>query len=122
MHGQDRVKPPSLQFRRPYLFLRRPRAAGRGCGGTLCRGRGNAGAQAPPGVLPGPVRAHRRRRQWRYPTLFRLNALMIGAWLGFAVGFFVVVGTLSSVVGTLVVPRGIYSRISRMVDRALDAG
>ena len=47
---------------------------------------------------------------------------MIGAWFGFAVGLFVVIGTLSSVVGTLVVPRGISSRISRTVDRALDAG
>ena len=56
------------------------------------------------------------------PDSVRLNALMIGAWLGFAVGLFVVVGTLSSVVGTLVVPRGINSRMSRMVDRALDAG
>jgi hypothetical protein len=51
-----------------------------------------------------------------------LNALVIVAWVGFAVGLFVVVGTLSSVVGTLVVPRGIHSRISRTVDRALDAG
>ncbi|MCW2653664.1 MAG: hypothetical protein JWR32_4640 [Mycobacterium sp.] len=47
---------------------------------------------------------------------------MIGAWLAFALGLFVVMGTLSSVVGTLVVPRGINSRISRTVDRALDAG
>ncbi len=47
---------------------------------------------------------------------------MIGAWLGFAGGLFVVLGTLSSVVGTLVVPRGVNSRISRTVDRVLDAG
>jgi hypothetical protein len=47
---------------------------------------------------------------------------MIGAWLGFAVGLFVVIGTMSSVVGTLVVPRNIGSRISRMVERVLDAG
>jgi hypothetical protein len=47
---------------------------------------------------------------------------VIGAWLGFAVGLFVVVGTWSSVVGSLVVPRGIHSRISRTVDVALDAG
>ena len=47
---------------------------------------------------------------------------MVGAWLGFAVGLFVVVGTLSSIVGTLVVPRSINSRISRVVERALDAG
>jgi len=55
-------------------------------------------------------------------TLFSLNAWVIAAWLGFAVGLFVVIGTLLSVVGTLVVPRGINSRISRTVDRALDAG
>lgn len=55
-------------------------------------------------------------------TLIRLNALVIASWLGFAVGLFVVMGTLSSVVGTLVVPRGINSRISRVVDRTLDAG
>ena len=48
--------------------------------------------------------------------------MVAGAWLGFAVGLFVVMGTLSSVVGTLVVPRGINSRISLTVDRALDAG
>ncbi len=47
---------------------------------------------------------------------------MIGAWLGFAVGLVVVMGTLLSVVGTLVVPRGINSRISRTVDRALNVG
>jgi hypothetical protein len=46
---------------------------------------------------------------------------MISAWLGFAVGVFVVIGTLSSIVGTLVVPRSINSRISRRVERALDA-
>jgi len=71
-----------------------------------------------------PIRSapHKRRSPWRHMTLFRLNALMIVAWLAFAVGLFVVIGTLSSVVGTLVVPRGIYSRISRTVDRVLDAG
>ena len=47
---------------------------------------------------------------------------MIGAWVGFAVGLFVVVGTLASVVGILVVPRSIGSWISRVVDRSLDAG
>jgi hypothetical protein len=47
---------------------------------------------------------------------------VIGAWVGFAVGLFIVVSTLSSIVGTLVVPRGINSRISRTVDRVLDAG
>jgi hypothetical protein len=50
-----------------------------------------------------------------------LNALVIGAWLGFAGGVFVVIGTLSSLIGTLVVPRSINSRISRLVERALDA-
>jgi hypothetical protein len=47
---------------------------------------------------------------------------VIGAWLGFAVGLFVVTSTLLSVVGTLVVPRGVNSPISRTLDRALDAG
>jgi hypothetical protein len=55
-------------------------------------------------------------------TLFGLNAVVISAWFGFAVGLFVVMGTLLSVVGTLVVPRGINSRISRTVDQALDVG
>jgi hypothetical protein len=50
-----------------------------------------------------------------------LNAVVIGAWFGFAVGLLVVVVTYASVVGTLVVPRGINSRISRTVDRSLDA-
>jgi hypothetical protein len=52
--------------------------------------------------------------------LISLNNRMIGAWLGFAVGIVVVMVTLSSVVGTLVVPRAINSRISRAVDRVLD--
>jgi len=47
---------------------------------------------------------------------------MIGTWLGFAGGLFLVLGTLFSVVGTLVVPRSINSRISRVVDHTLDAG
>jgi hypothetical protein len=46
---------------------------------------------------------------------------MICGWLGFAAGLFVVGGTLSSIVGTLVVPRSVNSRISRVVERALDA-
>jgi hypothetical protein len=46
---------------------------------------------------------------------------MIVAWIGFAFGLFVVVGALAGVVGTLVVPRGIDSRISRLVDLPLDA-
>src|ERR1700761_1673993 len=52
--------------------------------------------------------------------LISLNDRMIGAWFGFAVGMVVVMVTLSSVVGTLVVPRAINSRISRAVDRCLD--
>src|ERR1700757_3782448 len=44
---------------------------------------------------------------------------MVG-WLGFAVGVFVGTSTLLSVVGTLVVPRGVNSPISHGVDRALD--
>jgi hypothetical protein len=47
---------------------------------------------------------------------------MVGAWLAFGVGLIVVMGTLFSVVGTLVVPRSIGSRISRAVDWALDVG
>jgi hypothetical protein len=47
---------------------------------------------------------------------------VIGAWLGFAVGLYVVASTIFSVVGTLVVPRGVNSYISRAVDRALDIG
>jgi hypothetical protein len=47
--------------------------------------------------------------------------VVIGAWLGFAVGLFVVTSALLSVVGTLVVPRGVNSPISVTVDRALDA-
>jgi hypothetical protein len=54
---------------------------------------------------------HRDREHEAHPTLFRLNALMIAAWVGFAVGLFVVIGTLFSVVGTLVVPRSFNSRI-----------
>jgi hypothetical protein len=51
-----------------------------------------------------------------------LNDHVIGAWVGFALGLIVVFGTLSSVVGTLVVPRAINSRISRAVERSLDFG
>jgi hypothetical protein len=48
--------------------------------------------------------------------------VVIGTWLGFGVGLFVVTSTLLSVVGTLVVARGVNSPISRTVDRVLDAG
>ena len=56
------------------------------------------------------------------PGCVGLNAVVIGAWFGFALGLLVVVISYASVVGTLVVPRGINSRISRAVDRSLDAG
>ena len=65
-----------------------------------------AGLGARPTGLSGD---HRWRPLWRPLNLFSLNALVISAWLGSAVGLFVVMGTLSSVVGTLVVPRGINS-------------
>ena len=41
-------------------------------------------------------------------------------WFGFAVGIVLLLGTAISVVGTLVVPRGIDSRISRATDNAVD--
>jgi hypothetical protein len=41
-------------------------------------------------------------------------------WFGFAVGIILLLGTAISVVGTLVVPRGIDSRISRATDNAVD--
>jgi hypothetical protein len=41
-------------------------------------------------------------------------------WFGFAVGLILLLGTAISVVGTLVVPRGIDSRISRATDNAVD--
>ncbi|BBX48549.1 hypothetical protein GCM10009641_04050 [Mycobacterium cookii] len=45
---------------------------------------------------------------------------MLGIWFGFAAGLIIVIGALSSVVGTLVVPRAVNSRISRAVGRSLD--
>ena len=45
---------------------------------------------------------------------------MVGAWIGFAVGLIVVMGTLMSVAGTLVVPRAVNSPVSRTVDWCLD--
>ncbi len=53
--------------------------------------------------------------------LTRLNGVVIVAWLACVAGLLILVGTLASVVGTLVVPRAISSRISRTVDNALDA-
>jgi hypothetical protein len=46
--------------------------------------------------------------------------LMMLQWFGFAVGIVVVLGTALSVVGTLVVPRSINSRISRGCERIVD--
>ena len=51
----------------------------------------------------------------------RLNALVIGSWIGFAAGLAVIVTTVLSVVGTLVVPRNVSSFISRACERLLDA-
>jgi hypothetical protein len=45
---------------------------------------------------------------------------MVGAWVGSAVGLMVVLGTLMSVAGTLVVPRAINSPITRLVEWFLD--
>jgi hypothetical protein len=45
---------------------------------------------------------------------------MVWSWIGFAAGIIVLVGTAVSVVGTLVVPRGIDSRISRGCENAVD--
>jgi hypothetical protein len=45
---------------------------------------------------------------------------MVGAWVGFAFGLVVVTATLMSVAGTLVVPRGVNSPLSRAVERFLD--
>ncbi|HXO47094.1 MAG TPA: hypothetical protein VN897_07410, partial [Mycobacterium sp.] len=45
---------------------------------------------------------------------------MVGAWIGFAAGLMLVMGTLMSVAGTLVVPRAVNSPASRTVDWLLD--
>jgi hypothetical protein len=45
---------------------------------------------------------------------------MVGAWVGFTAGLFLVFGTMMSVAGTLVVPRGVNSPISVSVERSLD--
>ncbi len=45
---------------------------------------------------------------------------MVGAWIGFVAGLLLVMGTLMSVAGTLVVPRAINSPISRLVEWFLD--
>jgi hypothetical protein len=41
-------------------------------------------------------------------------------WIGFAVGLVVLAGALFSVIGTLVVPRGVDSRISRVCEQGVD--
>jgi hypothetical protein len=45
---------------------------------------------------------------------------MVGAWIGFAAGLMMVMGTLMSVAGTLVVPRAVNSPASRIVAWLLD--
>jgi hypothetical protein len=47
---------------------------------------------------------------------------MLPRWVAFVVGIALLASTIGSVVGTLVVPRGIDSRISRACERAVDAG
>jgi hypothetical protein len=49
-----------------------------------------------------------------------LNAPMVGTWLGFAAGLLLVLGTLMSVAGTLVVPRAVNSPVSLTVEWILD--
>ena len=45
---------------------------------------------------------------------------MVGSWLGFAAGLVIIVGTAASIVGTLVVPRSVDSRVSRACEVLLD--
>lgn len=45
---------------------------------------------------------------------------MVGAWVGFAAGLMMVIATLMSVAGTLVVTRGVNSPVSRAVEWFLD--
>ncbi len=45
---------------------------------------------------------------------------MVASWIGFGAGLFMVLGTLMSVAGTLVVPRAVFSPASRAVDFLLD--
>jgi hypothetical protein len=45
----------------------------------------------------------------------------VARWFGFAVGLGVLAATALSVLGTLVVPRGVHSRISRLSDAAVDS-
>src|SRR6202000_3354819 len=53
-------------------------------------------------------------------TTHCLNAPMVGAWIGFAAGVLMVMGTLMSVAGPLGVPRGVNSPGSRRVEGLLD--
>jgi hypothetical protein len=48
--------------------------------------------------------------------------VIILRWVGFVAGVVVLARTLGSVVGTLVVPRGIHSGTSRVCERGVDAG
>jgi hypothetical protein len=45
---------------------------------------------------------------------------MVASWIGFGAGLLLVLGTLMSVAGTLVVPRAVFSPASRIVDVFLD--
>ena len=45
---------------------------------------------------------------------------MVGAWVGFGAGLLLVLGTLTSVAGTLVVPRAVNSPVSLTVEWVLD--
>jgi hypothetical protein len=45
---------------------------------------------------------------------------MVGTWIGFAVGLLVIMSTLMSVAGTLVVPRAVNSPLTRFVEWWLD--
>jgi hypothetical protein len=49
-----------------------------------------------------------------------LNAHMVGTWVGFGAGLLLVLGTLMSVAGTLVVPRAVNSPVSLTVEWFLD--
>jgi hypothetical protein len=56
----------------------------------------------------------------RSATPIGLNAPMVGTWLGFGAGLLLVLGTLMSVAGTLVVPRAVKSPVSLSVEWFLD--
>jgi hypothetical protein len=83
-------------------------------------------ARSPSGPATKPSAAARSelrfyyREPWRRLGLVGLNARMVGAWIGFAIGLMVLMSTLMSVAGTLVVPRAVSSPVSRGVDWCLD--